>query len=150
MAALGGAVGGLALVVVALLGGPLLDALDVSDPAMRIAAGAVVAVAGLVDLARRPPSSEPALDGWRAALVPVAVPLVVRPALVLAAIGADADRGLWLVAGALVAGLAAMSALTLVPTAGVGPRVGRWLAAVVGALAAAAGVLLVIDGVLAV
>ena len=150
VAALGGAVGGVALIVVALLGGPLLDALDVSDPAMRIAAGAVVAVAGLVDLARRPPSSEPALDGWRAALVPVAVPLVVRPALVLAAIGADADRGLWLVAGALVAGVAAMSALTLVPTAGVGPRVGRWLAALVGAVAAAAGVLVVIDGVLAV
>jgi hypothetical protein len=117
---------------------------------MRIAAGAVAAAVGLVDLVRRPPSAEPALGGWRAALVPVAIPLVVRPALVLAAIGAQADRGLGVVAAALLVGVAGLAAATALPAAGVGPRVGRWVAALVGAAAAAAGVLLVIDGVLAV
>jgi hypothetical protein len=40
-------------------------------------------LAGAADLFRRPPASEPALPGRRAALVPIAVPIVARPALVV-------------------------------------------------------------------
>ena len=58
----------------AAVGGPLLEALDVSDPSFRIAAGIVAVLAGAADLFRRPPAPEPALAGWRAALVPVAIP----------------------------------------------------------------------------
>ena len=101
VAALGGVVGSAVVLLLAMAGGPLLDALDVSDPAFRIAAGAVAAIAGGLDLVRRPPSAEPSLPGWRAALVPVAVPLVIRPALVLGAVSAHADRGIGVVAAAL-------------------------------------------------
>ena len=78
--AVGGLAGGLLVCFAALLGDPLLDALDVSDPSFRLAAGIVALVAGAADLLRAAPSPEPALDGWKAALVPLAVPLVARPA----------------------------------------------------------------------
>ena len=45
VAAAGGAIGGLAVCAAAAVGGPLLDALDVSEPSFRIAAG-IVAAAG--------------------------------------------------------------------------------------------------------
>ena len=47
---------------------------------------------------RRP---EPALDGRRAALIPVAVPVVARPALLVLALGAGADLGVLVCAGAM-------------------------------------------------
>ena len=79
LAAVGGALGGLMVCAAAALGTPLLDWLDVSDPSFRIAAGVLAALGGIADLFRRPPPPEPALPGWRAALVPVANPLVARP-----------------------------------------------------------------------
>ena len=93
---LGGAIGGLLVCAAAAVGDPLLDALDVSDPSFRLAAGIVAAVAGAADLFRRPPAPEPALPGWRAALVPVAIPVVARPALLVLALGAGADHGVLL------------------------------------------------------
>jgi small neutral amino acid transporter SnatA (MarC family) len=150
VAALGGALGAGVVVTVALAGDALLDALDVSDPAFRIAAGAVAAIAGALDLLRRPPSAEPALGGWGAALVPVAVPLVIRPALVLGAVSAQADRGLGVVAAALLVGVGALAAAAAIPITGAGGRVARWAGALTGAVLTATSVLLVVDGVLAV
>ena len=77
----------------AAVSGPVLDALDVSRPAVRLAVGIVGAVAGLVRLARRAPAPEPG-GGWLGgALVPVAVPLVAAPALVVLGLSAGADLG---------------------------------------------------------
>ena len=61
LAAMGGAIGWLAACVVAALADPLLDALDVSDPSFRVAAGIVAVIAGAADLFRRPPPPEPSL-----------------------------------------------------------------------------------------
>jgi len=96
-----------------------------------------------------PPSPEPALPGWRAALVPVAVPLTLRPALILLAVSADADRGAGVVAAALAVAVAAL-ALTAAPSDGVGGRVQLWAARVTAAALVATSVLLLVDGVLAV
>ena len=74
LAALGGAIGAVAVCAASALAPPLLDALDVSDPAFRIAAGVVALLTGAADLFRRPPPPEPALPGRRAALIPVASP----------------------------------------------------------------------------
>ena len=66
-----------------LAGDPLLDALDVSEPSFRTAAGVLAA------LRRRgrpvPPAAlaRAGAPGARAALVPVAIPLVARPALLV-------------------------------------------------------------------
>jgi small neutral amino acid transporter SnatA (MarC family) len=151
LAAVGGAVGAVLAIGAALLGGPLADALDVSDPALRLAAGVVAAIAGLADLIRRMPAPEPAAPGWRAAIVPVAIPCVAGPALLVLALAAGADRG-WGLVGVVVAGAVGLLALVgrMLPDAGAGRRALAWAARVVAAALVVAGVLLVIDGVFAV
>ena len=141
----GGAVGGAGVLLVASTSGPLLDVLNVSGPALRVAATAVGIAAAVLALTRRPVAVEPALDGWRAALVPIAVPLVATPALVLLALSADADKGFTVVLAAL--------ALSIGALAGVCGREGlviRWGGRFLSALLLAGCVLLLIDGVLAV
>jgi small neutral amino acid transporter SnatA (MarC family) len=148
VAALGGALGGLAVCAAAAAGGPLLDALDVSDPSFRIAAGVVAAAAGVADLFRRPPPPEPALAGWRAALVPVAIPLVARPALLVLALGAGAERGVLVAAGAMAIALALLIGLTKWGTEdGARSRVLRWASRLVAAALIACGGVLAVDGI---
>jgi small neutral amino acid transporter SnatA (MarC family) len=149
VAAAGGAVGGLAVCAAAAVGDPLLDALDVSEPSFRIAAGIVAVLAGTADLFRRPPPPEPALAGWRVALIPVAIPLVARPALLVLALGGGADRGVLLCAAAMAIGIALLAGLTAaLPAEGPGARVLRWAGRLLAAGLVACGVLLAVDGVL--
>jgi small neutral amino acid transporter SnatA (MarC family) len=149
VAAAGGAIGAIAACAAAALGDPLLEALDVSEPSFRIAAGIVAGLAGAADVFRRPPAPEPALAGWRAALIPVAVPLVARPALLVLALSAGADRGVLPSAGAMVVAIALLTALaTGWSTERVGGRVLRWAGRVLAAALLACGVVLAVDGVL--
>jgi small neutral amino acid transporter SnatA (MarC family) len=149
VAALGGVVGGLAVCAAAAVGDPLLDVLDVSDPSFRLAAGIVAALAGAGDLFRRPPAPEPALAGRRAALIPVAVPAFARPALLLLALGAGADQGALVTAGAMAIGVALLIALVAAaPIDGPGGRALRWAGRLLGAGLVAAGILLAVDGLL--
>jgi small neutral amino acid transporter SnatA (MarC family) len=151
VAALGGLAGGLAVCAAALLGGPLLEALDVSESSFRLAAGIVAVLAGVADLFRRPPAPEPALAGGRAALVPVAVPLVARPALLVMALGAGADRGVLVSVGAMALGVALLTGLAARrPTEGAAARVLRWASRLFAAALVACGVVLTIEGLLAV
>jgi hypothetical protein len=97
----------------------------------------------------RPPSPEPALGGWRAAIVPIGIPLVASPAAVLLAIGAAADEMLDVLGVALLITIGALAALAaVVPAEGAGRVAVMWVARLVSAAAAVACVLLVIDGVL--
>ncbi|MGH2744662.1 MAG: hypothetical protein ACRDN8_19710 [Thermoleophilaceae bacterium] len=149
VAALGGVIGGLAVCAAAAAGGPLLEALDVSEPSFRIAAGIVAGLAGAADLFRRPPKPEPALAGWRAALIPVAIPVVARPALLVLALGAGADRGVLVSAGAMAMGIALLTGLAARwPTDGPAGRVLRWAGRLLAAALVACGVILTVDGVL--
>jgi len=149
--AVGGAIGALGVCAATAVGGPLLEALNVSEPSFRIAAGIVAGVAGVADLFRRPPSPEPALAGWHAALVPVAIPVVARPALLVMALGAGADRGVVVSAGAMLIGVSGLTWLTAgPPTQGPRSRVLRWGSRLLAAALVACGVLLAVDGVLAV
>jgi small neutral amino acid transporter SnatA (MarC family) len=148
-AAVGGVSGGLAVCAAAAAAGPLLEALDVSEPSFRLAAGIIAAGAGAADLLRRPPPPEPALAGWRAALVPVTIPIVARPALVVLALGAGADRDLLVSVGAMAIGIATLIALVAAwPTEGPGGRVLRWAGRLLAAMLVACGVILAIDGLL--
>jgi small neutral amino acid transporter SnatA (MarC family) len=49
VAGVGGMIGGLAVCAAATAGGPLLEALDVSEPSFRLAAGIVAGLAGAAD-----------------------------------------------------------------------------------------------------
>jgi multiple antibiotic resistance protein len=148
LALLGGAAGALAIVAVALLADPLLGALDVSDPAFRIAAGIVALVTGLADVFRRLPGPDPALSGRLAALIPIALPLVARPALLVLALGAGADRGALPVLAAMVLGTAALTALAATGSPpGRGGRAVRAAPRLLAAGLVAGGVLLVLSGI---
>jgi small neutral amino acid transporter SnatA (MarC family) len=108
-------------------------------------------VAGAADLFRRPPAPEPALPGWRAALVPIAIPAVARPALLVLALGAGADERVLASAGAMVLGIALLTVLAA-GWATEGPR-GRalgWAGRLAAVGLVACGVILAIDGILAV
>jgi small neutral amino acid transporter SnatA (MarC family) len=151
LAAAGAAIGGLVVLVAALAGDPLLDLLDVSEPSFRLAAGIVAAVAGAADLFRRPPAPEPALPGWRAALVPVAIPAVARPALVVLALGAGADERVLASVRTMLLAIALLTVLVaLWPTEGAPGRALRWVSRLLAAGLVACGVILAIDGILAV
>ena len=151
IAALGGAIGGVAVSAAAAAGGPLLGALDVSDPSFRIAAGIVAAVAGAIDVFRRPPPPEPALPAWRAALVPVAIPVVARPALLVLALGAGAEQGVLVSAAAMTIGVAVLTGLVArLPAEGSGGRGLRWASRLLAAALVAGGVVLTLEGVMAV
>ncbi len=151
LALAGGAIGGLFVVVAVLAGDPLLDLLDVSEPSFRLAAGIVAVVAGAADLFRRPPAPEPALPGWRAALVPIAIPAVARPALVVLALGAGADERVLASVRAMLLGIALLAVLVaLWPAEGPRGRALRWAGRLLAAGLVACGVILAIDGILAV
>src|ERR671914_385599 len=143
------AFGVLGVCAAAAVADPLIDALDVSEPSLRTAAGIVAVITGVADLLRRPPPPEPALAGRRAALVPVSFPLVARPALLVIALGAGADRDFLLTAAAGALGVGLLTALTAAGTAG-GPRARalRWAGRLLGVGLVACGAPLTIDGVL--
>lgn len=148
VAAVGGAIAGLVVVLVAWLSGPVLDALDVSRPAARIAVGVVAAAAGLARIVRRLPTSRPASEVWSAAVVPVAIPYALTPALILLGLSAGADVGVALVAGTLAVAIAALAAaVTWIGDEGPAVTVARWAARLLVVIAVAAAVLLVVNGV---
>ncbi|HEY5663252.1 MAG TPA: hypothetical protein VIS05_04370 [Ilumatobacter sp.] len=148
IAALGGVAGALALLGVGALSGWLIDVADTSRPAMRLAAGALLLISAGVDLVRVPAPHDDGLPGIQGALVPVALPLVARPALIVAGLAVVADHGLALYGGALAVAVAALVA-HLVPTAlSDGQRViYLWAARLLSALAVAGAVALIVDAV---
>ncbi len=148
LAALGTAIGAALLVLVGATSGWVLDLVDASRPSVRIGAGALCAISAAIDLARRPPRRAPALEGWRGALVPVAVPLMARPAMLVAGLSVVADLGVWTYAAALAIGAAALTAVVWpLPEDGAGRVVATWSARLVAALAIGGSVLLIVNGV---
>jgi multiple antibiotic resistance protein len=147
LGAVGAAIGAVLIVVAALVGEPLFDALGVSRPAGRLAVGLVAAVTAIVRLFQPAPRPQEGLPGWRAALVPVAIPLTASPALVLLGLSAGADLGALFVAGVVAIGVGLVTAATFVPDAGAGRTTAAWGRRLVVAIGLAACVLLVIDAV---
>jgi small neutral amino acid transporter SnatA (MarC family) len=150
--ALGAAVTLVVYVLLAAAAGPMLDALDIDDASARIAAGLVLLVAGLRDLVGRPPTADPALPGWRAALVPVTVPLLLRPEVAMLTIIAGADEGIAATVIAAVVALALVVVSSWAPgdATPFGPQVRTWLARVTAVALVVIAVDLAVDGILAV
>jgi small neutral amino acid transporter SnatA (MarC family) len=152
--AMGGALATIALAAIAAVATPLIDALDVSAPNLRIGTGLVLAVVSVHDLVWRPPSSGAALEGRRAAIVPVFFPVILRPEVALVALALGADHGV------AVTGLAALLAMAVVtgwhalatPREQAGPfrRVERGLGLLDAGLGAAIAMAIAADGVFAI
>jgi small neutral amino acid transporter SnatA (MarC family) len=146
-AAIGQALVVVALVALAAAGGAVLDALDVSDPNAAIAAGLVVVLTTVLDLVRRTPVPVELPDGPVAALVPLAWPLGLRPGAAVLAVAAGSDEVTAGVAvGVVVAAVLAVAMVARRPSEPVRGGV-QALGAVLGV---AAGIDLLVDGVLAV
>jgi small neutral amino acid transporter SnatA (MarC family) len=145
--AIGQALVAVVLVALAAAGGAILDALDVSDPNAAIAAGLVVVLTAVLDLVRRIPVPVELPAGPVAALVPLAWPLGLRPAAAVLAVAAGADGvTVGVVVGALLAAVLAVAMVVRRP----GEPVRGGVQALLGVLGAAAGIDLLVDGVLAV
>jgi hypothetical protein len=148
--AVGGAAGALVVLALAALGDRLASALDMSTPALRLAAGVVAIIGGLVAVFVRPPSAAPIGRDRVGVAVPVAV-AVASPALMVGAWSASVDRGLPIVVAALAAGVGALVALMALvppPTGASRYRPSRLLvrgAQLTGIVLIVAAVLLILD-----
>ncbi|MFQ5947326.1 MAG: hypothetical protein ACE5KX_00515 [Acidimicrobiia bacterium] len=136
---------GVALVAVS---SRLLEALDISPETFRIAAGIVLGASGLWALVQPPPSAELVATGWRAALVPVAFPLLLSPEFAVLMITAGSLESDGATLGALAITLVVLNLAGPVLTGG--RAVSRlWLAGsrLLGAALVVGAVALVIDGI---
>jgi hypothetical protein len=78
----------------------------------------------------------------------VALPLIARPAMIVAGLGLVGDLGLGVYAMAvLLAGLAMTGVVSMLPDDGAGRVALSWVGRLIAAAAIVGGVLLVIDGV---
>ena len=152
-----GAIAAVLLLLAAALHGPLLDLLDVSAASFDVAAGLVM-LAGAARPLLRGRAIEEALasaagEGRRAALAPLAVPLLATPAALAAAVSWGERAGEAQTALAAIV-LVALSALWLARAPQPQSRAGRAaldaLARLTGVLLAVLAVGLVVRGVLAV
>lgn len=125
----------------------LLDLLDVSDATFRLAAGAVLGLAGArwVLVGVSPTDVDTPAGTWRRVGVPLLIPALVTPQLAMIAIATGADDGVLVAAGTSAVALAlAWLAMTLGKRRRLGWAVG---ARFVGALGVAVAFSLVVDGV---
>jgi small neutral amino acid transporter SnatA (MarC family) len=135
-----------AAALLAALAGTLADAVDLADATVRMAAGAVLAAQGIAAMLLPLPPSEPRLGGRAAALVPVAFPTLLTPAVGLLAVSGSLDRSAPTTVGALLFALATVPLLALLvprPSA----RAMRALGALLGAVLVVTGIGLVFDGI---
>jgi small neutral amino acid transporter SnatA (MarC family) len=137
------AVGALALVAV--LAEPLLDALDITTPTWRMTAGIVVALAGARDLLH---GRAAVIEDGGNAVVPLAFPVLLRPEVVFVAaiVALDAPVVAAIVGAAVAVALGAWAATRSVTNSALTAGGAR----VLGAVAIALGMDLIVDGVLAV
>ena len=148
--AAGGALAVLAAVLaVSYLSGLARDILGISAPTARIAAGAALIAIGVRDMIAGPAQVEPALPGWKAAIVPVAVPHLFGPGLGMLAVSAGADLGAERTGVAIGIALAVTaSMMALPPPKGrAGDRAVRAGHALTGAAAVLIGAALAVNGV---
>lgn len=148
LALLGGLLGSVVLFAVGAASGWVIDLVGTSEPAMRLAAGSLCLLSAGIDIGRRPTTDEPALDGMRAAIMPVALPLFMRPAILLAGFSVVADHGPGVYAIGLAIAVAVLTGLNALEI-GADPErpVLVWIGRVLSFVAVAGAALLIADAV---
>ncbi len=137
-------IGVVAALVLAGLAEPIRDALSVSEPTFRTAAGAALALTGarwLVGPSPRAGEADPTVEGTLSAFT---------PAVVLTAMATTAEDGWWITAvglGVAVAVSAGLGAAEYTRYTGHAGTVGAWAVRAFGGLAVVAGIGLVVSGV---
>jgi len=138
--------GALVALVVAFswLSDPILDALGVSAPNARIAAGIALLVVAAHDLFGAAPTPEPGLSGPLAGLIPMAFPVVFTPASAALAIAIGVDHGVVITAGIAIPALALVAVVVLTPIPSSWDRRVTRFTAMLGSVV---GILVTLDGV---
>ena len=134
----------------ALVADPLLDWLDISDPAAALAAGIVVAVPALELLWRGPEGRvRPVPDAppIRLGAFPLAVPVIVSPAALLAVVAWSGAEGAGTTLAAVVLALAVTAVTAIAWSAPPTGRAARIAGAFAGAATAVVAFDLVRDGI---
>lgn len=150
LVATGTTVAGVGLLALGASSGPLLDLLDVSRPAMRLAGASLCLLSAAVDFVRPRPGDDAAFEGGRAALVPIAVPLTFRPAVAIAGLSVVADHSLGFYALTILTVVATSTVASLVVAPdpeGVTRRLTLSTARIIAAIAFAGSVLLIAHAV---
>jgi hypothetical protein len=127
----------------ALVATPLLDALDISSPTMEVGAGLVLAVWSAVAMMRW--DDEPAPDAMAGGLVPLLFPIVLTPVVGVTVVAVAARNGWWLPVLATTIG-----AVPLAIAAVGAPLARSQLRLLSAAIGAVVGVVMIVDGALAV
>lgn len=122
---------------------PLLDALDISSPTMEVGAGIVVGLWSLVAMVYW--DDEAARPAAAGGLVPLLFPLVLTPAVGAAIIAVAARNGWWLPVSAAASGAIPLA----VPVAGTAVA-HRAIGVLFTTIGVVVGVVMVVDGALAV
>jgi hypothetical protein len=125
----------------------VIDLIGTSRPSLRLATAALCLLTAGIDLAR-PRASVDETSGGPGWLVPVAVPLVIRPALLLAGLSVVADHSVpfYLLALVVAVGAGFTAAVTGLADR-CPPAVLSWSARLCSAVAIVASALLIADAV---
>jgi len=136
----------LALVPLVALADAVIDAAQVASSTLRMAVGVVLVLQGGWALLTRAPSAEPALAGRRAALVPVAFPVLLTPGLGLLAVSGALDRTAPVALAVMAGTLATVPLVACVRASALRPRVLDGLGRITAATLVVSGVGLVMNG----
>ena len=132
-----------AAIVLAFIATPLLDALDISSPTMEVGAGLVLAVWSAAALVRW--DDRPAPEAVAGGLLPLLFPIVLTPVVGVTVVAVAARNGWWLPVLATAVGAVPIAITTV--GAPLAHRHWRLVSAAIGAVV---GVVMIVDGALAV
>jgi hypothetical protein len=132
-----------AAVGLAFVATPLLDALDISSPTMEVGAGLVLAVWSAAAIVRWDDAPTP--DAVAGGLLPLLFPIVLTPVVGITIVAVAARNGWWLPVLATAVG-----AIPIAVASAGAPFARRELRLLSGAVGAVVGVVMIVDGALAV
>ena len=139
-----------AIVLLAWVSGPLLDALEITPEYSLTAAGVVAIAGGLFAFFFATPHDEPVPDGAASWVWPVAFPRLFSPELAMLALAIASTQGVTDVAWPTALGIGMAVVVGLMPLGDVGRGVLRWAGRILGTAVVFGGIWLIIEGIRAV
>lgn len=125
----------------------LLDVLQITPETFLIAAGLVAIIAGARTFFAPRPFDEPALEGWREGLWPIAFPRLLSPEVIALSIGLASQNGVGALVAAAAGGVVVLAVLTRVRLTERRTRFLTALGVVLAMLLVVAGIWMMIEGI---
>jgi hypothetical protein len=139
-----------AVVLLAWVSGPLLDALEITPEYSLTAAGVVAIAGGLFVFFFPTPHDEPVPDGPASLVWPVAFPRLFSPEMAMLALAIASTQGVVDVAWPTALGVGLTVLLALVPVGEAGRGLLRWSGRILASAVVFGGIWLIIEGIRAV